>query len=299
MNKKQKFILGTGLALLVFAVCGWFLHAHTISVLQPAGEVGTKERNLIIFCVIISAVIVIPVFGLLIYIATRYHEDNPHSKRKYAPELAGSRRAETIWWVVPSFIMVIISIVTWNSSYALDPFKKLASSKPTLHIQVVAMDWKWLFIYPQQNVASVNEVAIPVGTPVDFEITSDSVMTSFWVPQLGGQMYAMPGMLTHDNLEAAKPGSYNGVAANISGKGFADMKFVVRAVDGAGFTAWQAKAQKSAWSLTQAHYDQLKVPSTMSQPFYYSSYDPLLYNSVIMKYMMPMAHNENSVGVTN
>ena len=291
MNKKQKATLGSVLVLFVLAVSGWFLHTHTLSVLQPAGPVGTKERNLIIFCVAISAVIVVPVFGMLIYIARRYHEDNHHGRDKYHPELDGNRKAEAIWWLVPTFIMIIISIVTWNSSYALDPFKKLASDRPTMHIQVVAMDWKWLFIYPEQRVASVNYVYVPVGTPVDFEITSDTVMTSFWVPQLGGQMYAMPGMSTHLNLEAAKIGQYNGVAANISGKGFADQKFTVAAVQADLFPQTIASLRASSNVLGQTEYAALTHPSTMSSPKYYRSVTPGLYDTIMMKYMMPMADN--------
>ena len=293
MKRKQKLALGAVLAALVVAVAGWYLHTHTIPVLQPAGTIGTKERNLIIFCACISAAIVIPVFGLLIYIATKYHEDAPHAK--YSPELAGSRKAELIWWLVPAFIMVIISTVTWNSSYALDPFKPLSSTQKTLHIQVVALDWKWLFIYPDQNVASVNMAYIPVGTPVDFEITSDTVMTSFWVPQLGGQMYAMPGMETQLNLQANKAGSYNGVAANISGTGFADQKFKVAAVQPQLYSQSIASMRTGSPALDAAAYAKLAKPGLVHTPQYYHTVAPGLFDNVMMKFMMPMSGSEPGV----
>lgn len=287
MKTKYKVFLGVALAAVLVAVTGWYLSRHSVPVLQPRGEIGNKERSLIIFVVAIAGVVVIPVFGLLAYFGWKYREGN--HKAKYTPDLGGSKLAESIWWLVPGVILLIISVVTWQSSYALDPFKPIASDKPTLHIQVVALDWKWLFIYPDQQIASVNEAAIPVGTPVDFEITSDSVMTSFWAPQLGGQMYAMPGMSTQLNLLAAKAGSYNGVAANISGKGFADMKFTLKALGNSDYDAWQSHIAQSSQSLTQHSYDQLAKPSQNNKPEYFSTVHPGLYDTIVMKYMMPMS----------
>ncbi len=296
MKKRTKRRLKLWLPLLLVAglvgVTAWYLGRHSIPVLQPRGPVGAKERNLIVFCASISVVIVAPVFGLLGYFAWQYRESNVRAK--YSPEVDGSRVAETIWWVIPGILIAVISVITWRSSYALDPFKPLSSAKPPLHIQVVSMDWKWLFIYPDQHVASINEAAIPVGTPVDFELTSDSVMSSFWVPQLGGQMYTMPGMSTQLNLQAAKPGDYRGLAANISGKGFADMTFTVKAVSGSGFDAWQRKAQSSNKWLSSAMYSQLTRPGIEKRPRYYASVEPSLYDTIVMKYMMPMGeHNTN------
>jgi cytochrome o ubiquinol oxidase subunit II len=290
--QKRKGVLGIVLALLavVVALAGWYLHGHVIPVLQPAGEVGDKERNLMIFAVAISLVVVVPVFIMLGLFAWRYREGNPHGR--YDPKLEGSRAAETVWWLVPTAIITIIAVVTWNSSYALDPFKPLASSNKTLHIQVVALDWKWLFIYPDQDVARVNVVDIPVGTPVEFDITSDTVMTSFWAPQLGGQMYAMPGMTTQLNLQADKAGDYHGVAANISGKGFADMTFTVHALPPEVYGDWLHVMHRLPQHLTAAAYDQLAKPSVVTQPNElrngYSGVDPNLYDTIVMKYMMPM-----------
>lgn len=288
MKKYQKR-LGLVLVLLlaVVALAGWYLHRHTIPVLQPAGQIGYKERNLMIFTVLISSIVVVPVFGMLAYFAWHYREDNHQAV--YSPDLEGSRLAETIWWLIPTVIIGIISVVTWRSSYALDPFKPLASNKPTLRIQVVALDWKWLFIYPDQHVASVNEAAIPVGMPVDFELTSDAVMTSFWDPQLGGQMYAMPGMSTQLNLMADKTGDFPGSAANISGRGFAGMTFTVKSMPQTDFRSWLTTAQHSSRRLTAAQYARLARPSVNNPVTYYSSAQPQLYNTVVLKYMTPNA----------
>jgi cytochrome o ubiquinol oxidase subunit 2 len=285
--KKYRKVLGGALIVLlaVLALAGWYLHHQLIPVLQPAGPIAEKERNLMIFCVLVSAVVVIPVFTLLGVFAWKYREGNP--KAAYSPDLGGSAAAETVWWLIPTVIIAVISVVTWRSSYALDPFKPLASNKPALHIQVVALDWKWLFIYPGQNVASVNEAAVPVNTPVDFELTSDAVMSSFWDPQLGGQMYAMPGMSTQLNLEASKLGSFHGLAANISGKGFAGMTFTIKSMQPRSFNSWVAVARHTDRNLTNGQYALLARPSEDNPVSYYASVQPELYDTIMLKYMMP------------
>jgi len=287
MKTKQKIGLLLLLTACIVGVTGWYVRRYNVAVLQPAGTIGLQERHLIFLCALISGVVVVPVFGLLGVFAWKYRENAP-KKAKYSPELDGNRLAETIWWLIPAVMLAIISVINWRSTYALDPFKPLTSSKPTLHIQVVALDWKWLFIYPDQHVASVGQAAIPVGTPVDFEITSDTVMTSFWAPQLGGQMYAMPGMSTHLHLDADKPGNYRGVAANISGKGFADMTFNLKAVSDQGFSLWTQAVRRSPARLTAASYAALARPSDYTKPAYYAAVDPGLYDTIVMNYMMPM-----------
>ncbi len=271
---------------LVVAVASWYLGRHPVPVLQPAGQIGLKERDLLMWCALLSVTVVVPVFALLGLFVWKYHERNTNAK--YEPDQGGNRLAEIIWWAIPGVLLVIISVITWRSSYALDPFKPLVSNKPALHIQVVGLDWKWLFIYPDQRVASVSEAAIPVDRPVTFDITSDTVMSSFWVPQLGGQMYAMPGMSTALNLEAGKAGMYNGSAANISGKGFSDMRFTVRAVSDADFDHWIASTRQVGGPLDAAAYATLAKPGTQKEPKYYSSVSTGLYDTILMKYMMPM-----------
>jgi cytochrome o ubiquinol oxidase subunit 2 len=294
---RKVLVLAAVLFAAVIALAGWYLHHHLIPVLQPAGEVGDKERNLMIFTVTLSLVVVIPVFVMLGTFAWRYREGNPHGR--YSPELEGNRMLETIWWLIPAALIAIIGTITWRSSYALDPFRPLSSGK-TEHIEVVALDWKWLFIYPDQHVASVNVAYIPVGTPVEFDITSDTVMTSFWVPQLGGQMYAMPGMITKLNLRADKPGQYHGVAANISGKGFADQTFTVSAVQPQLLPQSVRAMRASTGNLTSSSYAALARPSVMKAGAvaYYGSADPNLYDTIVMKYMMP-SNGRASVDAAN
>ncbi len=263
-------------------------------VLEPRGTIGQKEQHLMLFALTLSLIVVIPVFILLFAFAWRYRAGN--AKAKYSPELDGSRIAETIWWLIPSALILILSVVTWRSSHQLDPYQPLASSTKPLTIQVVSLDWKWLFIYPEQHVASVNYVALPVDTPVTFELTSDSVMNSFWIPQLGGQMYTMPGMITQLHLQASSAGDYNGSSANISGKGFAGMTFMARATSKDSFKMWVKSAQQAPNKLTGATYASLAQPSQNNLPAYYSAVDPALYDTIIMKYMMPMAASAERAG---
>ncbi|HUB93331.1 MAG TPA: COX aromatic rich motif-containing protein [Verrucomicrobiae bacterium] len=296
MGKHRKILAILTLFVVVILLAAWYLHGHTIAVLQPAGPIGEKERNLMIFAVSISAIVVIPVFTILGLFAWRYRESNPRGR--YDPKLEGSGKLEAVWWLTPAIIITIIGVVTWRSSYALDPFKPLSAN--TEHIQVVALDWKWLFIYPEQHVASVNVAYVPVGTPVEFDLTSDTVMTSFWVPQLGGQMYAMPGMVTKLNLEAAKPGSYHGLAANISGDGFADQTFTAVAVEPQFYAKSINAMQVDANKLTEASYSTLAKPGVMPAPGirYYGTVDPNLYDTILMRYMVPI-NGGDSVDTVN
>lgn len=297
--KKHRKILGMLLiAAVIVLVTGWYLSKHIVPVLEPAGPTSTKERNLMIFTLCLSAVVVIPVFAMLGLISYRYREGN--RRAKYDPKLEGSKVAETVWWMIPATIIAIIGIVIWNSTYALDPFKELSSSKKTMSVQVVALDWKWLFIYPGQNVASVNQAAIPVGTPVNFTLTSDTVMTSFWAPQLAGQMYAMPGMMTHLNLQADRSGDFNGFAANIAGSGFSGMTFKIDAMPQSSFNSWVASAKHTKRYLTSSSYATLARPSSYVPPSYYASVEPDLYGTIVMKYMTPQngGNDLNTISTT-
>jgi len=237
----------------------------------------------------------VPVFSLLFGFAWKYRESNP-KKAKYSPDLAGNRIAETIWWLIPSTIILVLAVVIWNSSHALDPFKPLNSSTPPVTIQVVALDWKWLFIYPQQGIASVNFMQIPRQTPIDFDITSDSVMNSFWIPQLGSQIYAMPGMSTQLHLLASTDGSFYGSSANISGDGFAGMNFIAKASSSGDFKQWVKSVKHSPDTLNQAAYDKLAKPSQNNPVAYYASGPSSLYYTIIDKYLAPIGGTSNMSG---
>lgn len=298
--KKYRLALSFALfALAVVVVTVWYLHGRHIPVLNPEGIIGLKERNLMVFTVILGFIVIVPVFILAISIAWRYREGN--TKAKYTPEWSSHRVAETIWWGIPIAIILILSVVTWISTFQLDPYKALASSKQPLTIQVVALDWKWLFIYPQQNIATVNQVNFPNGTPVDFEITSDAPMNSFWIPSLGGQIYAMPGMSTHLHLMADKSGSYAGSSANISGNGFAGMKFTARSTSTDDFNAWVKQVKQSSAVLNQAEYTTLALPSKNNPPRSYAAVQHNLYDEIVMKYMMPVepASSAQAEGVSH
>jgi len=287
MRKTYKIILPLLALAAVAVVTTLYLQHVSIPVTQPRGEIGLKERNLMVFALLLAIIVVVPTFALTIYIAWRYREENHTAKTKYTPDVDRNNLFEAIWWGIPIVIIGVLSVVAWNSAHSLDPYKQLVSSKQPLKIQVVALDWKWLFIYPQQDVAAVNLAEMPVNTPVEFDITSDSVMNSFWIPQLGGQVYAMNGMKTQLHLMASKPGSFEGVSANISGSGFAGMKFTAKAVSSKDFDAWVRSVQKAPAALTASAYEKLAKPSKNNPVGYYSAPQNGLFDNIIMRYMMP------------
>lgn len=287
MNKKLKIIIFALLLLIVVTLAAGYFKHNNIPVLEPRGSIGEKEKSLIVFALALSLVVVLPVYALLFAFVWRYREGN--KKAKYSPELSGNWMIETVWWLIPSVLIMILSVVTWNSSHQLDPYRPLTANKKPLRVQVVSLDWKWLFIYPDQRVASINYLRVPVDTPVNFQLTSDSVMNSFWLPQLGGQIYTMPGMSTQLHLMADKAGTYEGSSANISGKGFADMTFTAKAGSESDFNDWVRSAKRGNHPLTMSNYAQLAKPSENNPATTYSSVPSGLYNSVMAKYMGPMA----------
>jgi len=285
MNKKLKFA-AIGLLILGAAVgAALMLHGHSIAVLDPKGIIAKKEFDLMATATLLMLIVVIPVFVLTFVIAWKFRAGN--TKAVYRPDWDHSRVAETTWWAIPFLLIFVISIMTWRSSHDLDPFKPIVSTQPPITIQVVALQWKWLFLYPDQHLASVNYVQFPVNTPVNFVITSDAPMNSFWIPQLGGQIYAMSGMSTRLSLMASDMGSYNGSSANLSGAGFAGMKFVAKATSRADFDTWVSAAAQSPSTLTRAEYDKLARPSQNNPVASYSLGLQDLYDGIVMKYMTP------------
>ena len=263
-----------------------FVRTLHIDILNPSGIIALKERNLMAFTALLGAIVLIPVFILTVAIALRYREGN--KKATYTPEWNTNHLAEVIWWGIPILIIGILAIVTWQSTHTLDPYKPLPNHKKTLTIQVVALDWKWLFIYPDQNIATVNYVQFPTDTSVRFDLTSDTVMNSFWIPKLSGQLYAMPGMVTKLHLNATEAGDYKGSAANISGKGFAGMKFTARASSEEAFNLWVTHVRNTEKTpLTLDTYATLMKPSENNPVTYYSSVPDGFYDTIVMKYMMP------------
>lgn len=269
--------------LLLLALLAYGKHVDfNLQVLNPKGQIADKERTLMLEAALLMLIVVVPVYLMTAYIAFKYRAGN--QRAKYSPDLDGNRKLEITWWAIPGVIITILAVITFKSSHDLDPFKKISSPVKPITIEVVALDWKWLFIYPEQNVASVNFVEFPVNTPVNFEITADAPMNSFWIPQLGGQIYAMSGMATELSLIANRAGDYYGSSANISGRGFAAMKFTARATDRPGFEQWLAYAKQSELKLDTGAYKQLARQSTISQPVYYSSAQKGLFNQVLTKF---------------
>ncbi|MDB5195453.1 MAG: Ubiquinol oxidase, subunit [Parcubacteria group bacterium] len=266
-------------------------HGAGFPLLAPSGSVGISERDLMVRTVYLMLIVVIPVIILAIFIAWHYREGN--TKAAYTPNWEHSKMEEFIWWSIPFEIVLVLSAVTWSGTHELDPMKALVSTQPPLTVQVVALPWKWLFIYPEQGVASVNELALPVNRPVEFRITADAPMNSFWIPALGGQMYAMTGMTTMLHLMAPTAGNFTGRSANYSGAEFAQMSFTARAMDQSDFDAWVAQA-KQAEALSSGTYSSLRVPSDAGPVRYYGSVDMTfadildLYMPMRMDMTMPM-----------
>jgi len=290
MNKKLKIILILGVAIVILAataLASWYLSNHNVAVLDPKGVVAEDQRSLLVTSTLLMALVVVPVLFMIFAIAWRYREGN--KKAKYSPELAGSRIAEAIWWLIPLAIIIVLAGLTYTSSHRLDPYRAITSDKPPLKVQVIALQWKWLFLYPEEHVASVNYLPLPTDRPIDFTITADAPMNSFWIPQLGGQIYAMPGMSTKLHLQASEPGDYRGSSANLSGKGFAGMTFTAHATPQQEFDAWVVATRNSANQMTLDSYEELAKPSTDVKPASYAfpaSYEGL-YDTVVMKYMTP------------
>lgn len=283
MSRNIRIILGCVFFAVAIGVSIYLLRDISMPVLAPQGVVGEKERNLFIFTTLLGLLVVIPVFIMLFYVVWKYHEGN--TKAKYNPNWDSSKLIEGIWWGIPCVIILLLGVVTFYSSHELDPFKPLKSEVKPVKIQVVALQWKWLFIYPEQEIASVNDVRFPVNTPVNFEITSDAPMNSFWIPSMGGQVYAMSGMSTKLHLQSNTVGDYDGSSANISGEGFASMRFVARATRQADFDTWVNETKRTAEPLDGELYDTLAKPSTEAFARFFTLKKTDLYDTIVMKYM--------------
>jgi cytochrome o ubiquinol oxidase subunit 2 len=270
----------------IIAILMYVTQGRALPVLQPAGTIAYQQYILILVSVGLGVFVVLPVFILLFTIAWKYREGN--TKAQYDPELHGNLKLEFLWWGVPALIIIVLAIITAISTHALDPYKPLESDKAPLKVQVIALEWKWLFIYPDQGIATVNYLNIPEKTPVELSITADAPMNSFWVPSLAGQVYAMTGMSTKLHFMADAPGTYNGSSANLSGDGFAGMRFKVNAMNQDGFNNWVRKSMDSTDWLTAASYDELEKPSKDTPEKTYGLVQGSLYDDVIMKYMGSM-----------
>jgi cytochrome o ubiquinol oxidase subunit 2 len=255
--------------------------------LNPKGTIAMQEKHILLTSVLLMLIVVLPVIFLVVFIAWRYRASN--TKATYSPDWSHSTLLEIIWWSIPCIIIGILSAITWYSSHHLDPYRPLTgqTQKPII-IQAISLQWKWLFIYPEQGFATLNYIQFPAGVPVDFYISAEGPMNSLQIPQLGGQIYAMAGMRTQLHLIANEPGDYRGVSANFTGEYFADMKFSAHVGTQAEFDAWVKEAKSSKEKLTWDAYQQLVAPKPDATTHYYTLADKTLFEDVIMKAMMPM-----------
>ena len=257
-----------GILLPLSLSCAALMAGCDMVVLRPSGYVAVQQGHLVVISTLLMLLIIVPVIVLTLVFAWRYRESN--TAAPYAPDWDHSIQLELIIWAGPLLIIIALGALTWIGTHTLDPYRPLTridSARPLsieaepLNIEVVAMDWKWLFIYPDHGVAVVNEVAIPVDIPVHFKITASSVMNSFYVPAMAGQIYAMPSMATQLHAVINRPGEFEGFSANYSGAGFYDMRFRLLGVSAGEFDSWVQKARASKDELTRQAYVELEKPS--------------------------------------
>jgi cytochrome o ubiquinol oxidase subunit 2 len=271
-------------AWLATAFCAIPQHCLADSILAPAGPVAAGDRIILLDATIIMLAIVIPTMLATVAFAWWYRASN--MRAAYRPDWTYSGRIELLVWSIPTLVIFFLGGVIWIGSHRLDPFQPVSSAKP-LEVEVVALDWKWLFIYPQQNIASINRLVIPVGTPVHFRITSASVFNVFFVPRLGSQIYAMNGMTSQLNLQADQPGNYLGLSAHFSGDGFSNMHFATIAEPQAQFAQWIAQAQARGAVLDMAAYRGLLKQDLNLAPYTYRGVQPRLFDDVAMQKLPP------------
>jgi cytochrome o ubiquinol oxidase subunit 2 len=258
------------------------LSGCNMTLLDPKGQVGLDERNLIITATLLMLLVVVPVIVMTFLFAWKYRASNQDAV--YTPKWSHSTKIEVAVWAIPVLIIIALGYVTYKSTHALDPYRPLESDVKPITIQVVSMDWKWLFIYPEQGIATVNKIVFPANTPINFQITSDTVMNSFFIPGLGGQIYAMAGMQTKLHLIANQNAEFDGISANYSGAGFTGMKFKAIATSQADFDAWVSDVKKAPKQLEKAEYEALSKPSQNNPVELYSSFTPNLFQTIVDKY---------------
>lgn len=256
--------------------------------LSPAGDVARQQRDVLVASTGLMLLIILPVMALTVLFAWRYREANTASR--YEPDWHHSTGLEVAIWSAPLVIVVALGALTWVSSHLLDPYRplgRIAAGRPvavgakSLKVEVVALDWKWLFVYPDLGIATVNELAAPIDTPIDFKITSSHMMNSFFIPALAGQIYAMPGMETPLHAVVNRPGDYTGFSANYTGAGFSDMKFAFRGLTDADFQRWVAKVRARGGALDHSGYLRLERPSARDPVRYYAIVTPGLYAAAL------------------
>ena len=275
-------------ATMLLPMMSFFLSGCHSGALAPKGLIAADELKLIIFSAEIMLLVVIPVILMSLWFGWRYREKN---NAKYKPEWTHSTGLEIIWWTIPIIIILILGTVTWKTTHSLDPYKPINSTVKPVVVEVVSLDWKWLFIYPDYKIATINYLNLPVNTPINFKITAASPMNSFIIPQLGGQIYAMTGMLTQLHLIANETGIYRGLATNYTGAGFSGMHFNTEVTSPEEFAEWVKKTQISSGKLTKSEFWKKLMKKSINNPVaYFGDVEEGLFDNIIMHYMMPNPH---------
>ncbi len=254
-------------------------------VLDPQGPIAGAERLILINATAIMLVVAVPVIVMTLLFAWWFRAGN--GRAVYRPGWSYSGQIELVVWAIPAMVVILLAAVGWTGSHLLDPARRLSSAARPLSIQVVSLDWKWLFIYPGQRVATVNQLFVPVGTPLEFELTSATVMNDFFIPQLGSQIYTMPGMTTHLNLMADRAGDYPGFSAHFSGDGFSDMRFTVHALSPVDYEAWLAKAQQDGRVLDAAARREVESTGARAPAETFRGVEPALYTQILQRVRAP------------
>ena len=255
------------------------------SILDSKGPIGAAENNILLIATVIMLAIIVPTMIATVVFALWYREANPRAR--YRPDWAFSGRIELVVWSVPFLTITFLGAIAWIGAHRLDPATPLESDRNPLEVQVVSLDWKWLFLYPEAGVASVNELVVPAATPVRFRLTSSSVWNSFFVPKLGSMIYTMRGMVTTLNLMSDQEGELRGLSTHFSGDGFSDMHFPVRAVSNAAFAEWVKAAQGSGAALDRASYAEIAKQGTLDAPRSYGSIEPGLFDGIVAQTVPP------------
>jgi cytochrome o ubiquinol oxidase subunit 2 len=296
MHALSTFLNPRRLSVLAVLGAAALLSACKGEVLDPAGDIAAQQRDIIYISTVLMLLIIVPVLILIVVFAWRYRESNKEAT--YDPDFDHSTALELVIWAAPLLIIICLGALTWWSTHLLDPFRpinRISAEKPVdpnvkpLVVQVVSLDWKWLFIYPEQNVATVNELVLPVDRPVRFDLTSTNMMNTFYAPTLAGMIYTMPGMRSRLHAVINREGTFDGLSANYSGAGFSDMRFKLHGVDDAGFGQWVAKVKTSGQPLDTARYLKLEETSEKVPAMYFSSADLTLFDRIYKRCVKPGA----------
>lgn len=282
-----------GLLLLLPAL---MLSGCDLVLLHPAGDVARQQSDLMIASVILMSLIIVPVLIAIGVIAWRYRATNKNTETEYDPDWDHSSQFELVVWAAPLLIIIVLGAMTWIGTHQLDPYRALtridarrplASDVQPLEVEVVSLDWKWLFFYPQYGIATVNQLAAPVDTPIHFKLTSTETMNAFFVPSLSGMIYSMPGMQTVLNAVINKSGDFDGFSSNYSGEGFTDMRFRFLGMSQRDFSQWVAKVRASGSDLDTRAFNQLNQPSRAEPVHYYARFDADLYQRILNQCVDP------------